>query len=223
MKRRQFLIKSAIGLGGAMAVGPSLSTLLRPGTAPFSLDVVTAHPSRVIDAVQSLLESSGLSSQSVRFEEHQLAGSHVSDIAFVRGTSLVDFRRNEDRLSRRIARLAKVLNFPTRVDDPTLLRFSSAQATGGGSEVQVFSGGVLVGRSSLHLNHTTERIENQRGYLELTIENGRAHASAASCTHQTCMRMGPIHRRGESLVCIPNQIRVSVSGRILEGVDGIAS
>ena len=224
MKRREFLTKSAIAFGGTLAGVHGLDRIAEAGeSTPFSLDVVTTAPDRTIDAVQSLIESSILGDHGVRFEEHRLVGSHIGDIAFVRGSALVDFRRSSDPLSARLTRIAGTLGLPKRVDDPVLLQFASSGGRSAAQELQVFSGNVLTDRKSLHQNLRSYRIENDSGYVDLTISDGTARITAASCKHKTCMKMGALRRSGQSPVCIPSQIRVAVAGRSLLGVDGIAS
>jgi hypothetical protein len=44
---------------------------------------------------------------------------------------------------------------------------------------------------------------------------------SASCKHKTCMKLGAISRPGQSLVCIPNRLRVVIEGGNDFGVDGI--
>jgi hypothetical protein len=225
MIRRDFLTKGAIAFGGALAGAAGLKGILdvRDVVGTFSLDVVTGDPASTIDAVQSLTEAFNLGQGGVRFEEHQLVGSHVGDIAFVSGSSLVDFRRSGDALSARLSRIARQLDLPRRIDDPVLLQFASTGGRSTATELHVYSGDTLIQRKSLHQNLESERIENRHGYVDLAISNGAARITAASCKHKTCVNMGAIGRGGQSLVCIPNQIRVAVAGRGLKSVDGIAS
>jgi hypothetical protein len=60
-----------------------------------------------------------------------------------------------------------------------------------------------------------------RGNIELAVGNGSAEIVTATCKNQTCMKMGTLRRAGQSLVCIPAQISVSVAGANSFGVDGI--
>ena len=223
MKRRDFLTKGALAFGGALAGVQVFPRIEKARKAFFSLDVVTAAPDRAIDAVQSLIESSLLGNNTLRFEEHQLLGSHIGDIAFVRGSSLVDFRRSGDALSTRLTRIAHALGLPKQVEDPVLLQFASSGENSVAQELHIYFGDILAERRSLHQNLESHRIENDRGSVDLTISNGTARITAASCKHKTCMKMGTLRRAGQSLVCIPSQIRVAVTGRSHLGVDGIAS
>ena len=56
--------------------------------------------------------------------------------------------------------------------------------------------------------------------LELTKDHSVRFAEA-SCTHKTCMTMGPISQAGQNLVCIPNRVAVTITGTNLTGVDSV--
>ena len=223
MHRRDFLTKSALAVGGAFAGVQTLMGRVDAALPGFSLDLVTADPERAIDAAQSLIKGAGLGNDAVRFEEHQLVGTHTGDMAFGRGSKLIDFRRSGSAVASRLTRVARQLGLPRRMDDPVLLQFSTRSGRSAATELHVYSGDVLIQRKSLHHNHTAERIENTHGYVDLAIADGSARITAASCKHKTCMKMGAIGRGGQNLVCIPNQIRIAVAGRGPSIVDGIAS
>ena len=50
-------------------------------------------------------------------------------------------------------------------------------------------------------------------HLTLTVKDGRAYVSESSCPDGLCQRSGTISRVGETLVCLPAGIAVSVSDR----------
>lgn len=52
----------------------------------------------------------------------------------------------------------------------------------------------------------------------LVIEDGCAYLSYAECPDHTCVRTGKIRYVGESIVCLPNRLSVTVRGEG-EGVD----
>ncbi|MBQ8448250.1 MAG: NusG domain II-containing protein [Clostridia bacterium] len=45
----------------------------------------------------------------------------------------------------------------------------------------------------------------------LVIENGKAYVSEASCPDGICSAHKPIYREGESIICLPNKVVVTVS------------
>ena len=52
------------------------------------------------------------------------------------------------------------------------------------------------------------------GEYENTIlaENGRVCIKSATCPHQDCVHTGTITRAGQSIVCLPEQVVVQLSG-----------
>ena len=51
----------------------------------------------------------------------------------------------------------------------------------------------------------------------LIIEGGKAYMSEADCPDKTCVKRGGVSYSGESIVCLPNRITVTVKGN--GGVD----
>lgn len=56
----------------------------------------------------------------------------------------------------------------------------------------------------------------------LVIENGEAWVSAASCPDHVCINQGRVSLDGQTIVCLPNKLVVSVTGGEASGIDGIA-
>ena len=44
----------------------------------------------------------------------------------------------------------------------------------------------------------------------LVIENGKAYMKSADCPDETCVRTGKISKRGQTIVCLPNRVSVTV-------------
>lgn len=57
----------------------------------------------------------------------------------------------------------------------------------------------------------------------LVIENGAARVIAADCPDQVCVRQGAVRYNGESIVCLPHKLIVSIEGGSENGVDGSTS
>ncbi len=60
-------------------------------------------------------------------------------------------------------------------------------------------------------------IPSENGSNTLVIDNGRAYVTDATCPDGLCEKMHSISRSGESIVCLPNKVVVTVVG----GEDGI--
>ena len=50
------------------------------------------------------------------------------------------------------------------------------------------------------------------GELTLTVKDGEAFVSSSGCADKSCMRSGKISHSGESIVCLPNRVSISVEG-----------
>lgn len=55
-------------------------------------------------------------------------------------------------------------------------------------------------------------IETEFGTNRLIIKDGKAFVTDASCPDGICVAHRAIHREGESIVCLPNRLTVTVTG-----------
>ena len=56
----------------------------------------------------------------------------------------------------------------------------------------------------------------------LVIESGAARVVEASCPDQICVNQGAVRYAGESIVCLPHKLVITVRGGQANDVDGIA-
>ncbi|MCR5639109.1 MAG: NusG domain II-containing protein [Lachnospiraceae bacterium] len=56
----------------------------------------------------------------------------------------------------------------------------------------------------------------------LIIENGKARMKEAGCPDKLCVKQGEISKAGESIICLPNRIILSVEGGEESGIDATA-
>lgn len=54
----------------------------------------------------------------------------------------------------------------------------------------------------------------------LVIEGGSAHLEDSNCPDRLCVRQGTISRSGESIICLPHKLVISIEGR--EDTDSFA-
>ena len=66
---------------------------------------------------------------------------------------------------------------------------------------------------------TTYQVETAAGYNLVVIENGRAFVREADCKNQICVKSRAIARAGESIVCLPHKMTVTVVGGEPPAVD----
>ena len=55
----------------------------------------------------------------------------------------------------------------------------------------------------------------------LIIEDGYAYIKEASCPDGLCVHQGKINKSGEMIVCLPNEVVVTVEGTEDSGVDSV--
>ncbi len=53
----------------------------------------------------------------------------------------------------------------------------------------------------------------------LVIENGEAYLNYSNCPDHTCERTGKISHVGETIICLPNRISITIKGDAADGVD----
>ena len=60
---------------------------------------------------------------------------------------------------------------------------------------------------------------NDGGYNLLVIDDGNAYIKEADCPNQICVRHKPIYKNGETIICVPNKISVTVVSNIEKETD----
>ena len=91
--------------------------------------------------------------------------------------------------------------------------------TGGRVLVQVDGETVM----ELPLSEDTRTVLGEDGRSNtLVVENGAARVVEADCPDQVCVRHGAVRYAGESIVCLPHRLIVTIEGGAENGVDGIA-
>ena len=85
-----------------------------------------------------------------------------------------------------------------------------------GAYVTVEVDGVKTGEYSLSKNATYTL---NGGTNVLVIENGVAYLSYSNCPDHTCENTGKIRYVGQSIICLPNRVTVTVRGDTDGGVD----
>ena len=55
----------------------------------------------------------------------------------------------------------------------------------------------------------------------LVIAEGQAWLSEANCPDRLCVRQGKIHYPGQSIICLPNRLTVTVEGGESDGIDAV--
>lgn len=89
-----------------------------------------------------------------------------------------------------------------------------------GSSVKIQVDGATVATLSLQENTAYEyRDGNEKNVI--VIENGSVYMAEANCTNQQCVLQGKIRHAGETIVCLPHRLVVSVTEKNDGGLDGM--
>ena len=89
-----------------------------------------------------------------------------------------------------------------------------------GDTVSVYVGNELCAEFSLADAPESYTVKTEKGCLVLSFEGGEAYALDADCPDHVCVRTGKIKRVGESIVCVPLGVCITVEGGTLDGVTG---
>ena len=70
---------------------------------------------------------------------------------------------------------------------------------------------------------TEKKVEGFSGLsCTICIKDGEASVTEADCPDKLCAEHSPISRSGESIVCLPARITLTIQGTENSGVDGVA-
>ena len=95
---------------------------------------------------------------------------------------------------------------------------------GEGSTVQVEVDGTVIGIYPLSVDREVRIVTGENGeeLNLLVIKDGKATVTTATCPDGICAAHRPISREGESIVCLPHKVVVTVIGGSGEEPDVIA-
>ena len=75
-------------------------------------------------------------------------------------------------------------------------------------------------RYALHNDRYLE-IQASYGVFSIAVSNGQVNIIETHCPAEICRTMGPIHTPGQSMLCIPQRIEVSIPPSDRTGVDAV--
>ena len=79
-----------------------------------------------------------------------------------------------------------------------------------GDTVTVSVDGKEVATYPLNVDRVEDIRTGEDGLNRLVIKDGKAYVETASCPDGICAAHKPIHREGESIVCLPNKVVITV-------------
>lgn len=98
-----------------------------------------------------------------------------------------------------------------------ILAFQYFDRSGGEQYIEITIDGEPYGTFSLNEDRTIRINETNR----LVIRDGSAEMEWADCPDQICVDHSPIKNNGESIICLPNKVVISVISQEQSGLDGI--
>ena len=81
---------------------------------------------------------------------------------------------------------------------------------GEGDTVTVSVDGTVIATYPLNVDRVEDIHTDGDGHNRLIIRDGKAWVETASCPDGICAAHKPIHREGESIVCLPNKVVITV-------------
>ena len=79
-----------------------------------------------------------------------------------------------------------------------------------GAYVQIEINGIVIETLPLDTDTVFEIITEGGGENLLVIENGNAKVTEANCPDGICKNHAQIHRNGESIICLPHRVVITV-------------
>jgi hypothetical protein len=222
MNRRNFLKSFSLSSLG-LAAAPELTIWAERAVAPedFSLNLITDDSERAILLLESLLARFLSAYKNLKYSERVLTGSHRADLLLIKNRRVLDYRNSEDELAKGLCEAAKNLGLPKTVKNPILMQFYTEDRRLTPKIIHIFGNNILIKKLSLTEDEGTHQIESETGRVTLIIRNKSAQITAATCKHKTCMNMGAINAAGQSLICLPNHLRISFAGQNEPDLDGV--
>ena len=92
---------------------------------------------------------------------------------------------------------------------------------GKGDMVEVTVNGKLYATYSLLQDRTVEICTGEDGKNLLVIKDGKAYIETANCRDGICANHKPIYRQGESIVCLPHKVVITVKRAAAESAPDI--
>lgn len=95
-------------------------------------------------------------------------------------------------------------------------------AEGQGKYVKVYINDKL--NETFNLSEDQEYfIETKKGYNLLVIKNNKARVVDADCPNKICVDKGAISKSGESIICLPHEVVVTIDSDKEKELDAVAN
>jgi len=80
-----------------------------------------------------------------------------------------------------------------------------------GKYLEIYKNNKILATYSLN-QEITKEINGTKGKTKIIINNGKVRFSSSPCPKKYCIHQGWINKANQTIVCIPNQISISIVG-----------
>lgn len=88
--------------------------------------------------------------------------------------------------------------------------------------VQILENGVLTKEYDLFSNQTIYINTYDGGQNVLVITDGSCHMEDANCPDKLCVSQGTISKSGQSIICLPHKLVITISGEDEQETDAVS-
>lgn len=225
MNRRQFVGGSILAAGGLVASNklfPKNNLNIKSSRKNYNsidLEILCDNPGAAYDSLSSFLKL--LKVSDVKIEEHQLLGNYIGDIVFIYNNCLVNYKADNTKYAHLVRNISDDLKLPRKIQNPTLIKAISQSSRSTPKYVNVFRDNKIIDRLKISENKKDIHIPSDKGELYFSINNNNVLATHSSCKHKTCIHTGSISKAGQNIICVPNNIRISLDGHQEQNIDAI--
>ncbi len=130
-------------------------------------------------------------------------------------------KRNPDNITsgRKLFRPADMIPIIILLAVPIIYLIAAAASEHDGVYAEISCGGEIVGTVSLDKDCVYSY--PLTGEMEFTVADGGIRVSKSDCPDKVCMGAGLLSRAGDTAVCVPNKVVVTVMGKSDEDIDGV--
>ena len=91
-----------------------------------------------------------------------------------------------------------------------------------GAKVQILVDGEVTQEYDLNSNQRVVIETDNGGQNILIIDNGRCYLDDANCPDKLCVNQGMISKSGQSIICLPHKLVITIVGGEEQEVDSVA-
>lgn len=86
--------------------------------------------------------------------------------------------------------------------------------------VRISVNGTEVKKLSLDENQEY-KVETENGYNIVEVNDGKVRIKKADCSNQTCVNLGTISKNGQTIICLPHKVEITIVSDEKPEVDAI--